>query len=96
MAMRFSVSGINSLCSLLDLFVLVPLDKPEEFLLQIHKMDHFAERLECWLTRNKFTETLTAIGKAICKSSVTLQGGKDMVGTVVVPGFGSDFCGTFL
>ena len=75
MAMRFSVSGINSLCSLLGLFVLVPLDKPEEFLLQIHKMDHFAERLECWLTRNKFTETLTAIGKAICKSSVTLQGG---------------------
>ena len=65
MAMRFSVSGFNSLCSLLGLFVLVPLDKPEEFLLQIHKMDHFAERLECWLTRNKFTETLTAIGKVI-------------------------------
>ena len=61
----FNVSGFNSLCSLLGLFVLVPLDKPEEFLLQIHKMDHFAERLECWLTRNKFTETLTAIGKVI-------------------------------
>lgn len=46
-------------------FVLVPLDKPEEFLSQIHKMDHFAERLECWLYRNKFTETLTAIGELI-------------------------------
>lgn len=43
--------------------VSVPLEKPEEFLLQIHKMDHFAERLECWLYRNKFTETSTAIGK---------------------------------
>ena len=45
-------------------FFLVPLDKPEEFLLQIHKMDHFAERLECWLYKNKFTETITAIGKS--------------------------------
>lgn len=53
------------LCVLCLVFVLVPLDKPEEFLLQIHKMDHFAERLECWLYRNKFTETLTAIGKAM-------------------------------
>lgn len=44
-------------------FILVPLDKPEEFLLQIHKMDHFAERLECWLYNYKFTETITAIGK---------------------------------
>lgn len=44
-------------------FFAVPLDKPEEFLLQIHKMDHFAERLECWLYRNKFTESLTSIGK---------------------------------
>lgn len=45
------------------IFFLVPLDKPEEFLLQIHKMDHFAERLECWLYNYKFTETITAIGK---------------------------------
>lgn len=54
----------------------VPLDKPEEFLLQLHKMDHFAERMECWLTRNKFTETLTAIDRrlsAICEASSLLR-----------------------
>ena len=49
--------------NLIAFFFSEPLDKPEEFLLQIHKMDHFAERLECWLYRNKFTETITAIGK---------------------------------
>ncbi|KAJ7360456.1 riboflavin kinase [Desmophyllum pertusum] len=59
----------------------VPLDKPEEFLLQIHKMDHFAERLECWLYRNKFTETLTAIDRrlsAICEASSLLRTNEDL------------------
>ncbi|KAL9974844.1 hypothetical protein ACROYT_G011940 [Oculina patagonica] len=59
----------------------VLLDKPEEFLLQIHKMDHFAERLECWLYRNKFTETSTAIDRrlsAICEACSLLRTNEDV------------------
>lgn len=59
----------------------VPLDKPEEFLLQIHKMDHFAERLEVWLYRNKFTETITVIDRrlsAICEASSLLRTNKEI------------------
>ena len=42
--------------------VSVVLDKPEEFLLQLHKMDHFVERLECWLFKDKFTDSFDGIG----------------------------------
>ncbi|XP_022779622.1 formin-like [Stylophora pistillata] len=59
----------------------IPLDKPEEFLFQMHKMDHFAERLECWLYRNKFTENLTAIDRrlsAICEASSLLRTNEDI------------------
>lgn len=42
----------------------VILDKPEEFLLQMHKMRHFAERLECWLFSDRFSESLLHIGES--------------------------------
>ncbi|XP_048576930.1 formin isoform X2 [Nematostella vectensis] len=41
------------------------LDKPEEFLHQMHKMDHFNERLECWLYKDKFTETIHDIDRRL-------------------------------
>jgi hypothetical protein len=42
--------------------ILVPLDKPEEFMNQLTKMKHFKERLECWLFQDKFSEIIYGIG----------------------------------
>ena len=46
-------------------YSLVPLDKPEEFMYQLTKMQHFKERLECWLFQDKFLEIICGIGKII-------------------------------
>ncbi len=45
-----------------DCLFSVPLDQPEQFLVELSQMSHFPERMECMMLRKRFNETLFNIG----------------------------------
>ena len=50
-------------CLTFEVAVLVPLDQPEQFLVELSQMSHFPERMECMMLRKRFNETLFNIGE---------------------------------
>ena len=50
----------------------VPLDQPEQFLLEMSQMAYFQERVECLMLQKKFNESLFNIGKRLSLFAVCM------------------------
>eukprot|EP00002_Diphylleia_rotans_P021981 TRINITY_DN4293_c0_g1_i1.p1 TRINITY_DN4293_c0_g1~~TRINITY_DN4293_c0_g1_i1.p1 ORF type:complete len:1072 (-),score=269.95 TRINITY_DN4293_c0_g1_i1:143-3358(-) len=67
----------------------LPLDKPEQFLIQINKIQRLEDRIKCWMTKRTFRETIDAVGRPLvilqraCKETKNSQALRIFLGVVL-------------
>lgn len=70
----------------------IPLDKPEEFLLDLSKISHFNDRLECFMFQTRFSDALSDIElrldniKHICNMLVSNNSMKQVLSVILACG----------
>lgn len=51
----------------------LPLDKPEQFLLELSEIPHFAERIACFVTQSEFNDSVLSVRNKLSNMKATCE-----------------------